>query len=139
MRKEPAYTPRAHFECDGSTTHYQGCKCHEARWAEKLARLEAENLRMREALEGWMESYKLMTDKTDGILRDSIRGFFLNCPWNTKQALSQPETERLSRRIQVLEKVKALLEIAISIDEPGEGCKSVNVAKALAELKALDT
>lgn len=28
---EPAYTPREEFQCDGSTTHYQGCKCHEAR------------------------------------------------------------------------------------------------------------
>lgn len=28
---EPAYTPREEFNCDSSTSHYQGCKCHEAR------------------------------------------------------------------------------------------------------------
>jgi uncharacterized coiled-coil DUF342 family protein len=31
-----AYTPRAEFQCDGSTTHYQGCKCHESRWQAQL-------------------------------------------------------------------------------------------------------
>jgi hypothetical protein len=31
MSDEPVYTPRAEYQCDGSTTHYMGCKCHEAR------------------------------------------------------------------------------------------------------------
>lgn len=30
MIEDPAYTPRVEYECDGSATHYQGCKCHEA-------------------------------------------------------------------------------------------------------------
>lgn len=36
---EPAYTPRAEYQCDGSTTHYQGCKCHEARHNIEVERL----------------------------------------------------------------------------------------------------
>jgi hypothetical protein len=36
---EPAYTPRTEYQCDGSTTHYQGCQCHEARRAAELADL----------------------------------------------------------------------------------------------------
>lgn len=39
MAKKPAYTPRIEFECDGSTTHYQGCKCHEARHQAELEEL----------------------------------------------------------------------------------------------------
>lgn len=38
---EPTYTPKSEYQCDGSTTHYQGCKCHEARRAEEIAQLRA--------------------------------------------------------------------------------------------------
>ena len=32
-----AYTPRSGYDCDGSTTHYQGCKCHETRRDAKIS------------------------------------------------------------------------------------------------------
>jgi len=44
---EPAYTPREEYQCDGSTTHYQGCKCHEARRSAELDSLRTENAHLR--------------------------------------------------------------------------------------------
>lgn len=37
---EKAYTPRAEFQCDGSETHYQGCKCHEDRRNARVTEIE---------------------------------------------------------------------------------------------------
>ncbi len=53
--------------------------------------------KLREALNGWIESYSLMSEKTDGLLRDSIRGFFLNCPYNTKKAFSEDDKSEVKK------------------------------------------
>jgi hypothetical protein len=42
MSEEPSYTPREEFQCDNSQIHYQGCKCHEARWRRTMDVVVAE-------------------------------------------------------------------------------------------------
>lgn len=48
---ELAQAKGAEYQCDGSTTHYQGCRCHEARHAAEVERL-------REALKGILLHYQ---------------------------------------------------------------------------------
>ena len=45
---DPAYTPKSEYNCDNSTTHYQGCKCHEARHRAEIDALRAENAKLRD-------------------------------------------------------------------------------------------
>lgn len=45
---EPVYTPKVEYQCDGSTTHYQGCKCHEARRNALVTTYSAENKMLQE-------------------------------------------------------------------------------------------
>jgi hypothetical protein len=71
----------------------------------KVKELEAEFVIMRGALESWMESYRLMADKTDGTLRDSIRGFFLDCPWDTSKALKSTAGADLLAELAALRRV----------------------------------
>lgn len=40
LAEKAPYTPRIEFNCDGSQTHYQGCKCHEERHQAEVARLK---------------------------------------------------------------------------------------------------
>lgn len=47
MANEPLYTPKLEYQCDGSTTHYQGCKCYETRWAARLFELRKELVKIR--------------------------------------------------------------------------------------------
>lgn len=47
--KPPAYTPKVELQCDGGTTHYVGCQCHEAR-------RDAEVSSLQEEIRGWKES-----------------------------------------------------------------------------------
>lgn len=77
---EPAYTPRAEYNCDTSTTHYQGCKCHEARRNAELAALreaaEKAQMTIRHALHlGYMGegSTKGMADSALSAL-DAVLG-----------------------------------------------------------------
>lgn len=63
---EPAYTPRAEFECDGPT-HYQGCKCHEARRNSELEALRAER-------ETWGNEYAAVC-----MVKDQLRESEAQC------------------------------------------------------------
>lgn len=36
IEEDVAYTPRIEHSCKNSSTHYQGCECHEARHSERL-------------------------------------------------------------------------------------------------------
>ena len=40
LAEKAPYTPRIEFNCDGSQTHYQGCKCHEERHQAEVSRLK---------------------------------------------------------------------------------------------------
>ena len=74
--------------------------------------MQAENSILIEALNGWMESYRIMSDRSDGILRDSIRGFFLNCPWNTKNAVDKT-SEQAKALLAVVDAARKLREVEI--------------------------
>lgn len=89
----------------------------------EILALEAENLRMRDALS------KL-------TLCEDCKAHVPNPPYFKVGTL--PDTERFAKRLECLDLVRRLLEKAVSVEEDGEGCKSKNVAQALAELKALE-
>jgi hypothetical protein len=76
---DTAYTPRAEYRCTESSTHYQGCACHEQGWNNRLEmeRKEVQQLRfdsakLRELLRRsreWIEKHHEMPGYSELILR----------------------------------------------------------------------
>jgi hypothetical protein len=55
-------------ECSGGTTHHMGCECWEWRRNDRLARLEAENRALREALAPFRALASAYPHEVDGWL-----------------------------------------------------------------------
>lgn len=130
MSDEPAYTPKVEYQCDGSTTHYQGCKCHEARRNEEIRSL-AERVNQQSQLinllkdavarargllaDDWFENWEAAHD----VLHEAVQGgdrlapgsdWYREAEENSQKALSTAQVSTMSNEEWVRQHLKIELD-----------------------------
>lgn len=110
----------------------------------RVDRLAAENLRMRDALKFYAEKDAWAEFISNGNIFGECEGDHMmafdkgeDFPWSiAREALSQPETTRLAKRLKVLERAHIHAKDYILAGEYKESKEEFELA--LAELKALE-
>jgi hypothetical protein len=93
--EQVAYTPRAEFQCDGSTTHYQGCKCHEERWQAEVA--DAKN-RAECFREGCYELRSQLAQAMEALTEIAAWDFLSNASQWPSMKIARAALERMGER-----------------------------------------